>query len=107
MTQLDLDTTTLAAAGAGLRGGAGALAGARGHGLTAGAALAATGDAGLSAALGELSAAWRSTHESLVGSLGALGSGLAQAAEVFDGAERATTRDVVALLAGAGAEGDA
>jgi|GEM_PF-7112800 len=107
MTQLDLDTTTLAAAGADLRGGAGALADARGSGLAAGATLAVTGDAALSVALDDLVAAWHATQESLAGSLGALGSGLAQAAEVFDGAEHATTRDVVALLGRAGAEGDA
>jgi hypothetical protein len=107
MTQLDLDTTTLAAAGADLRGGATALAEARAGGLAAAAATAASGDARLSGALDDLAAAWRATHESLVGALASLGDGLSRAAEIFDDAERGTAHDLATLLVGAGTGDDA
>ncbi|MFE5307964.1 hypothetical protein [Isoptericola sp. NPDC056605] len=102
MTQLDLDTTTLAAVGADLRAGATTLAGARAGALTAAAAPGVSGDVALSAAVEDLAAAWRSAHESLVGALVSLGAGLSEAAEVFAGAERGTVRDLAALLGAAG-----
>ncbi|SKC81146.1 hypothetical protein [Krasilnikoviella flava] len=100
MAQLDLDTTTLATTGADLRGAASSLADLPRGVLASAAAPAASGDACLSAALEDLAAAWRTTHEWLVGELGSLGAGLSRAAEVFDGAERGTTHDLAAVLGG-------
>ncbi|MCZ2264143.1 MULTISPECIES: hypothetical protein [unclassified Isoptericola] len=100
MTQLDLETTTLAAAGTDVRGAALALHDVSSGVLVAAAAPAATGDAGLGAALQDLAAAWRAAHEALGDELGALAAVLARASEVFEGAERATTHDLAALLGG-------
>jgi len=100
MTQLDLETTTLATTGADVRGAAAALADVSSGALVDAAAPGASGDEGLSAALQDLVAAWRATDEALVGELGSLAAGLSRAAEVFEGAERTTTHDLAALLGG-------
>ncbi|MEU2200370.1 hypothetical protein [Isoptericola sp. NPDC019482] len=100
MTQLDLDTTTLATAAADLSGATSSLAEVSSGLLTTAAAPDASGDAGLSAALQGLATAWRAAHEALVGELGSLGAGLSRAAEVFEGAERGTAQHLAALLGG-------
>jgi len=107
MTRLDLDTTTLATTGADLRDTAASLA-AVPHGvLDAAAAPAATGDANLSAALGDLASAWRTSHEALVGALESAGAALTRAAEEFEGAEHGTAQALAALLTATPAGGDA
>ncbi len=100
MTQLDLDTTTLAAAASDLSGATSSLAEMSGGLLATAATPGASGDAGLSAALQGLAAAWRTTHEAVVDELGSLGAGLSRAAEVFESAERRTAQDLAALLDG-------
>ncbi|MFD6136651.1 hypothetical protein [Isoptericola sp. NPDC056618] len=107
MTQLDLETTTLAAAGTDVRGAAVALHDVSSGVLVAAATPAASGDAGLSAALQDLAAAWRAADQALVDELGTLAAGLARASEVFEGAERTTTHDLAALLVGPRPGGDA
>lgn len=100
MTQLDLDTTTLTTAAVDLTRATSSLAEVSSGLLTTAASPGACGDAGLSAALQGLAAAWRTAHGSLVGELGALGAGLSRAAEVFEGAERGTAQHLAALLSG-------
>ena len=105
MTQLDLETTTLATAATDVRGAAAALTDVSGGVLVEAAGPAASGDAALSAALQHLAAAWRATDRALVDELGALAAGLSHAAAVFEGAERTTAHDLAALL-GASRPGD-
>lgn len=100
MTQLDLDTTTLARAAVDLHAAAASLADVSAGVLAGAAAPGASGDAGLSAALEDLAAAWRATHAALVHELGALGDALSHAGHVFEGAELTTTHDLAALLGG-------
>ncbi len=100
MTQLDLDTTTLATAASDLSDATSSLAEMSGGLLATAATPGSSGDAGLSAALGGLAAAWRTNHEAVVNELGSLGAGLSRAAEVFEGAERRTAHDLAALLGG-------
>jgi len=107
MTQLDLDTTILATAASALRDATSSLAEVSGGLLATAATPGASGDAGLSAALQGLAAAWRTSHEAVVDELGSLGAGLSRAAEVFEGAEHGTVQDLAALLGGSRSAGHA
>jgi len=98
MTQLDLDTTTLATAASDLSDATSSLAEMSDRLLATAATPGASGDADLSDALQCLAAAWRTSHEAVVTELGSLGAGLSHAAEVFEGAERRTAQDLAALL---------
>jgi len=99
MAHLDLDTTALAGASTRARSAGHVLASADAlAGSDSSHVLAETGDAGLAAAWGDLTAAWASARADLAAELGALADGLVRAAEAFDGAERRTATLFVELL---------
>lgn len=102
MGHLEVDTGTLALAGALTAGAAGALL-AVGGPEASGPAVEAAGDAALADAIAALLAAWGPARRLLLTELDQLAAALREAAALLDGAETGAARDVSAVLVPSGA----